>query len=60
MGRLHRTRWAAALTGLLDDELDPRRVARVWEHLERCPDCLRELEELIRLQQSLRRLADAR
>ena len=57
MGRLHRARWAEALEGLLDDELDPNRVARVLEHLELCPDCLDELEELVRLQQSLGRLA---
>lgn len=60
MGRLHRARWAEALEGLLDDELDAHRVARVLEHLERCPGCLDELEQLVRLQQSLGRLAPAR
>jgi anti-sigma factor RsiW len=45
---------------MLDDELDARRVARVLEHLERCPDCLAELEALVRLQQSLARLAGSR
>ena len=57
MGRLHRARWADALEGLLDDELDVRRVARVLDHLEECPECLAELEELVRLQRSLARLA---
>ncbi len=60
MGRLHRARWAEALEGLLDDELDPRRVGRVLEHLEECPECLGELEELVRLQRSLARMAPSR
>ena len=60
MGRLHRARWAEALEGILDDEIDAFRVARVLEHLEQCPDCLDELEELVRLQQSLGRLAASR
>lgn len=56
MGWLHRARWAEALEGLLDDELDVDRVGRVLSHLEECPDCLAELEELVRLQRSLGRL----
>ncbi len=57
MGWLHRARWAEALEGLLDDELDAGRVAAVLAHLEECPECLAELEELVRLQRSLARLA---
>lgn len=60
MGRLHRMRWAGALEGLLDDELDARAAERVLVHLENCPDCLGELEQLARLQRSLARLATAR
>ncbi len=56
MGRMHRARWATALEGLLDDEIDAGRVERVLAHLEECPDCLRELEMLIEIQQSLGRL----
>lgn len=57
MGWLHRARWAEALEGLLDGELDAGRVAAVLAHLEECPECLAELEELVRLQRSLARLA---
>ena len=57
---LHRARWAEALEGLLDDELDARRVARVLAHLEECPECLAELEALVRLQQSLVMIAAVR
>ncbi|MEM7141722.1 MAG: zf-HC2 domain-containing protein [Actinomycetota bacterium] len=53
-------RWAGALEGLLDDELDARAAERVLVHLENCPDCLGELEQLARLQRSLARLATAR
>ena len=60
MGWLHRARWAESLDGLLDDEIDARRVERLLAHLEECPDCLRELEQLARLQRSLSRLAAAR
>lgn len=57
MGWLHRARWAEALEGLLDDELDAGRVAAVLAHLEECPECLAELEAHVRLQRSLARLA---
>lgn len=57
MGRLHRFRWATAVEALIDDELDARRADRVLVHLENCPDCLAELEQLARLQRSLARLA---
>lgn len=56
MGRLHRLRWAAALEALIDDELDARRAERVLVHLENCPGCLRELEQLAHLQRALARL----
>ncbi|MEZ5244049.1 MAG: zf-HC2 domain-containing protein [Acidimicrobiales bacterium] len=57
---LHEARWARALEGFLDDELDARQVARVLDHLEKCPGCLAELESLARLQRSLSRLAAVR
>ncbi|MEQ8842624.1 MAG: zf-HC2 domain-containing protein [Acidimicrobiales bacterium] len=60
MKRFHRVRWASALEALLDDELDPRRLGRVLAHLQDCPECLAELEALVRLRQSLRRLAHTR
>jgi anti-sigma factor RsiW len=60
MGRLHRARWADALEGLLDDEIDARRLERLLAHLEKCPDCLEELEELARLQRSLGRIGVVR
>ena len=41
----------------VDDELDAGRVAAVLAHLEECPECLAELEALVRLQRSLARLA---
>lgn len=56
MGPLHRLRWAMAMEALIDDELDPQRAERVLGHLEGCPECLRELEALARLQRSLVRL----
>lgn len=56
MERIHRARWAQTLEGLLDDELDADRVVRVLRHLEECPECLGELEELVRLQRALARL----
>ena len=59
MGRFHRIRWAPAIERLLDGELDAPRVARVLAHLEECPDCLRELDQLVRLQRSLARLEPA-
>lgn len=57
MGRFHRARWAEALEGLLDDELTAPRTERVLVHLENCPDCLDELEQLARMQRSLARLS---
>ena len=60
MGLFHRVRWARALEGLLDDELDARRVDRLLAHLEACPECLAELQALARLQWAVGRLADAR
>jgi anti-sigma factor RsiW len=60
MGLLHRVRWARALEGLLDDELDAHGLARLLAHLEECPECLAELEALARLQRSLGRLVEAR
>ncbi|GJM39124.1 MAG: hypothetical protein DHS20C19_24910 [Acidimicrobiales bacterium] len=60
MGRLHRLRWATAMEALIDDELDPRRAERFLVHLENCPGCLRELEQLAQLQRSLARLAPVR
>ena len=60
MGRFHRARWGAAIEALLDDELDERRAERVLVHLENCPGCLDELEQLAQLQRSLARLAPSR
>ena len=60
MGRLHRFRWALTLEGLLDDELDDLALERVLGHLERCADCVDELELLVCVQQSIARLAVSR
>ena len=60
MGRFHRARWGPTLAGFLDDELDRDWLTRVLRHLEDCPDCLREVEQLARMQRSLARLAPAR
>ncbi|NIR39977.1 MAG: hypothetical protein GWN79_20895 [Actinobacteria bacterium] len=60
MGLLHRARWAKGLAGFLDDELGPEALERMIRHLEECPGCLRELELLARMQQSLARLTPAR
>jgi anti-sigma factor RsiW len=60
MGRLHRARWAAALEGLLDDEIDAGRSERVLAHLEECPDCLKELELSAELQLALARISGSR
>lgn len=48
------------MEALIDDELDPRRAERFLVHLENCPGCLRELEQLAQLQRSLARLAPVR
>ena len=57
MGRLHRARWGPAVERLLDDELDAAALDRVLAHLDDCPECLAELELMVRMQRSLARLA---
>ncbi len=56
MRRLHWARWAGVIGGLLDDELEPASFERVLRHLEECADCLHDLHQMARMQQSLARL----
>ncbi len=44
------------LSGLLDDELDPTTAAEVREHLDACPVCRREFEQLLESMRLVRAL----